>query len=74
MITLIKNQKGWNKYKKQQENRVVPCKIHQNNLEPKEFPCIVSSYIRFERFGDADYSINYSFVYKSDARKLLKIK
>ena len=74
MITLIKNQKDWNKYKKIQENRVFPCKLHHNLQQPDQFPCLVSSYIKFERFGDADYSVNYSFVYKSDARKLLKIK
>ena len=73
MITLIKNIKDWNKYKKTQENRVFPCKLHHSQ-QPSQFPCLVSSYIKFEEFGVSDYSINYSFVYESDARKLLKIK
>lgn len=74
MITLIKNQKDWNKYKNQQEQRIIPCKLH-HNLEPENFPFLVSCYIKFEKsYGEFDYIINYSFVYKSDARKLLKIK
>ena len=73
MTTLIKNQKDWNKYKKTQENRVFPCKLCHSS-GPKSFPFLVSCYIKFEEYGEFDYSINYSFVYKSDARKLLKIK
>ena len=73
MANLIKNQNDWEKYKKSQESRVslAGIKLH-HGTEPEEFPFLVNCYIH--PFGVGEYKVNYFFIYKFAAKKLLAVK
>ena len=69
-LELLKSPKDWTKYFARQQTKVGEFNLINKNL-PKEYPCFVCSQIRFCGY---EYDLYSVFIYKEDAKKLLKAK
>ena len=68
-MEVIKNQKGWDKYKKQKAlNYNIDEKSIDPNYYPDEYPCLIESYLTSDING---VKLKFLFVYKKDCKKLL---